>query len=200
LILPSPILKELKFEFTHDKENLITELNLVCNKTQIENCIEIDNINYQIFLNMDVSNSFIAYSSSENIEIEMIMNSKSRKQSIKRILFFERLDNFSDFAYKLLMTPFKIFGFFNSKNKEILIIENYDNNKIPLIKVDFIIKNKNLNLNNSHIQFIPIIGFIRRWLSYIKIILVPIIFSLSVCIQVMIYIFSLYMKRKKINY
>jgi hypothetical protein len=198
LILPAPILQELKFEFSYDKENLFSEINLICNKSIMENCIEIDHINYQILLNLDVSNSYISYSSSENIEIEMKMFTKSREHSVKRIFFFERLDNFSDFAYKIIMTPFRMIGYFNSKDKEILMMENYDNNKMPLRKIEFTIKNKNMNINHSHMKLIPNIGIIRRLLSYIKFIVIPIIFCISVFSQVLLYILLSYLRRKKI--
>ena len=196
LTLPSPISQELNFNFSHNNEYLKTELSFVCEKNMIENCKEIENINYQIFLNFDVSNNFVKYSNSENIEIEMKIYSKSKEHSLKRIFFFDKLDDFSDLINKVLLIPFKMLGFFNSKDKEILMIENYDNNKQPLHKLEFLLKNKNLNMNKCYLHLVPIIGIIRRILSHVKFLAAFLFFSSSVLFQTVTYLFLFFIKRK----
>lgn len=188
LHIPVNIHKDINFIFSDNEAYLISRLNFNCSiwnskPTEIdtplheEECLSLDETNYQISLNLNFANMIYA-DNTENFEVGVrIWNSKGKEiKSIKRIFFFNKAQTIVQLANDLILFPFRMFGLFTDRDKNILFLENYNNKYDPISRMEIVIRNRNLNISEATISLIPKIGIIKSLLYWIKSIAMPILF------------------------
>ena len=63
------------------------------------------------------------------------------------------------------------------------MVEEFDNTNTNLIKMDFLIKSKSINVKHCVFKFVPQISWLRKLLSYIKMVFLPILFMTLMTFQ-----------------
>jgi hypothetical protein len=189
LKIPSKINSELHFKFSdHNNFFLLSEMFYNCSQIEsYEYCSSLDKATYEISLDLEIANK-IYTENTENIEVEMKMHNNIGKSTIRRLFFFERYEGIIKLINNILLSPFRLLGFYTMRHAEIMLIDHYDNNLNPISKLDVIIKNKHMNINKGTLVFSPKIGFIKNILSLVKTFTLPALFYFCFFAQIIIYV------------
>lgn len=190
LKLPKEIYHPLDFSFSHDEKSIFSNIYFNCTHyTKYDTpCNRLDDYSYTISLDLDLAPNSYNYHLKENVELEFIFYNLHKKFSIKKLIFLDSNDGIVNFIHRMTLLPFRILGLLNSKNMSVMIIEDYDNNYFPLLKLEVLIKNKNLNILNGFIRMKPNIGYIKRFLALLKLFTLPVLFGVLIAIQLLFYI------------
>lgn len=200
LTIPKEINKNIDFRFSDDGLGIISSMYFNCSyykgmTERANECVFIENASYQISLKINIAN--IYPDKEENFEIEFIVNNANNVVSLKKIFFLQKFHTIAEMLHKLIFLPFQVFGWYSDKDIEFILYENYNNYLAPLEKIDILIKTRNLNIKRTEINFMPQIGFIRKIMSFFKMLILFITFISSVLIQCSIYIVIIYFFRKE---
>lgn len=203
LVLPNQLSQELEFRFSQDYNSLYSEVYLSSDACYIHpdrTCIELDKYSYDISFQMEIANKNYP-KNSENYELEVsFINKSGKNRVVRRLFYFNKFDDFSEFFNKILTLPLRVFGLLNRTDKIINVIDDYDNYYHPLEKVEITIRNKNLNLKNTTISFMPKIGFLKLLLSYFRLFAIPALFFFLIVAQaVFFFILCFFFKKETIH-
>jgi hypothetical protein len=188
--IPTQKERDLNFYFTDDNRNLLSELHFDDKNFYLEATI------YKIKLNLDLANSYFS-DRTDNYEIEMqIYSNYGQIKTFKKMFFFHRYDSMLQSIIKFITLPVRIFGYYNSNLLDIGLVDQYDNSKSSIEKINIYIKNSSLNINLAKLNFIPEVGWIKWLLYYLKYMWLPALF-VSVVLGQSLLIFLLYYFYKK---
>lgn len=112
------------------------------------------------------------------------------------MFFFEKYDSMLENIIKILTLPIRIFGYCNSKQMVLEVLDKYDNYYQAIEKIDLYIKNSSLNIKSAKIVFVPLIGYIKWLVYYFKYIFLPFMFVLIIFLQTLVVLLLIYFFRK----
>jgi len=175
LYLPQNISKELEFSFTEDNKYIKSELIFNQDNFKCTNCIELEKYTYSFEIDLEFANK-VYPENTNNYELELQIYHSKGEKTIKKLFYFDKYDSIIELLSKIVTLPFRLFGFFNSKKFDFIMVEEFDNANTNLIKMDFLIKSKSINVKHCVFKFVPQISWLRKLLSYIKMVALPILF------------------------
>jgi hypothetical protein len=202
-ILPKEQRQAIFFRFSDDNKNLISEIysreiskhTIDADVCSIYECVNLEKFNYAINIEFEIDNKLYP-EKTNNYELELkILNSSGEISFVRKLFYFEKYDSFMETISKLASLPFRLLGYYKTQNFKLEMIEDYDNSFRPIEKIEISIKGRALNIKSCLINFNPRIDFLRKFISYLRILALPVLFLViflgqSIIILVLVYFFS----------
>jgi hypothetical protein len=187
MCLPSIIENPVSLSFANGSNSQSASLYFNCSKLR-DNCSHIDAINYEVLFEFEVLKNEKSLDSS-NFEIQLNYHLNDEQYSAKKINFIEVNDYYIEKFYKLIYFPLNLIGYKKTELIVMNMIKNLDNTKLGLDFMDVSINNNKLNIRNSKVVFIPIVGYFRNLIWSLRVFTLPTVFSGFVFLQVFVYVF-----------
>jgi hypothetical protein len=183
LYIPQNKSKELEFSFTDDNKYIKSELIFNHDNFKCTNCIELEKYTYSFEIDLEFANK--AYpENTDNYQLELQMIHSKGEKTVKKLFYFDKYDSIFELLNKLFTLPFRLFGFFNSKKFDFIMVEEFDNADTNLIKIDFLIKSKSINVKHCVFKFVPQVSWLMKFFNYIKMVALPILFMTIITYQI----------------
>lgn len=200
LYLPQKVSKELEFSFTEDNKYIKSELIFNQDNFKCTNCIELEKYTYSFEIDLEFANK-VYPENTNNYELELQIYHSKGEKTIKKLFYFDKYDSILELLNKIITLPFRLFGFFNSNKFDFSMVEEFDNANMNLIKIDFLIKSKSINVKHCFFNFVPQISWIRKLLSYVKMLALPFLFMTFMTFQffVALILYLFFYKVNEIN-
>jgi hypothetical protein len=205
-ILPKEQRQAVNFRFSDDNRNLISEIYFKeiskhpsgINVCSIHECAYLEKFNYALNVEFEIANK-IYPDNTNNYELELkLFDSRGDINYVRKLFYFEKYDSVLEWISKLASLPFRLLGYYKTQNLNLEMIEEYDNSYRSLEKIEISIKGKALNIRSCIFNFIPRIGFLRKLISYLRIVALPVLFFIIFLAQSTIILILVYFYRKPI--
>ncbi len=187
---PSEIIKDFEFSFDDIGKSLFSEININCDNNFFEkNCIYLGNNEYNVKLSLQLMRNQAFHNDKyRNFEVQLNFLGLKKKETFKKVLFVERYDYLIELIFDFFNFPFRLLGYMNHHNMIINFIEDFDNAKFNLEKIEILINDHLINIKKASLILIPYVGWIKYFLSLLRFILIPLVFIVSIFLQISTYI------------
>lgn len=187
---PTEIMKNFEFSFDDIRKSLKSEININCyNKFNEKNCINLDNNGYNLKLSLQLMrNQAYQHDKYKNFEVQINLLGIKKKETFKKVIFIERYDFFIEMFYDVFYFPFRLLGYYNYHNLLINFMDDFDDNKFNLEKIEILINDHFINVKKATLILNPYVGWISFILGILRFFIIPIVFLLAVFLQLATYL------------
>jgi hypothetical protein len=150
------------------------------------------------FYNIDLSLEIIKKDSIifNNIEIEVIATTEMSNFTIKKLIYLEGKNRLVELFWDIVLFPFRLFGYYDSKHFNIRLLEDYNNNLDMLKNLKIIIKDYNVNIKLANIVLSPQINIFRKWIYSLRYVILISMLCIITIIQIVALLIIWYYYRK----
>lgn len=184
------ISKNFEFSFDDIGKSLKSELNINCDNLFYEkNCIFLEEKVYKVKLSLELMrNQAYQNDKYKNFEVQMNLLGLKKIEIFKKVVFIERFDFLIELIYDVFYFPFRLLGYMNHHSLLINFMDDFDNKKFNLEKIEILIKDHLINIKKATFILIPYVGWFNYIFGLLRIFILPFAFSVSVLLQTAAYI------------
>lgn len=124
----------------------------------------------------------------KNFEVQMNLLGFQKKENFKKVVFIERFDYLIELIYDVFFFPFRLLGYMNHHNLVINFMDDFDNKKFNLEKIEILIKDHLINVKKATFVLIPYVNWISYLFGLLRIFILPFAFIVSIFLQIAAYI------------